>query len=285
MKVCALYVLYHPDWDYLFRSISSLADSADAFYFYANSEISEDKIQLLSSCASSSMIIGSGDNVGIAAALNELCRVAISEGFFWAITMDQDSLMPSGFVKEYIDFINKNESLHIGIVCPNFKLGDNSIVKKEEKYVELDKTITSGACMNLKTFQEVGGFMDELFIDSVDTEYSWKLHIAGYKIYRLLWLVLEHHIGQDPFDFSIFGKRLLTVDNHNYIRCYYITRNSLFLNKLYRKQLPRCVQNNRKALKLFIKVLLFEKDKKRKIRSIFWGVVDYKRNKLGKYNH
>lgn len=285
MRIAALYVLYNPNWDYLFKSIDSICARVGAIFFYANSIVDDDKEQKLLSYNDNCRIIGNGTNVGIAKALNELCRAAITDGFDWAVTMDQDSLMPSSFIDEYIDFVKNHDSLKIGIVCPNYKKGDNSVVKSQTNYIEIDKTITSGACMNLKIYQKVNGFKDELFIDSVDTEYSWKVRLAGYCIIRLMWLVLEHHLGQDPYDVSVLGKRILTVDNHNYIRCYYITRNTLFINKEYRKILPQCVKNNKKALKLLIKVLLFENDKIRKTRSIFWGYWDFKRNVLGKYNH
>lgn len=285
MKIAALYVLYNPDWGYLINSIESIKDKVDYIFYYANSQIAYSDRKKLLSIKHQSKILGNENNNGIAVALNELCRNAISEGYKWAITMDQDSIMPSYFIDEYEKFIIDNNNNRIGIVCPNFTIGKNSEVEIKDMSMNLDKTITSGACMNLDVFKVVNGFRDDLFIDAVDTEYSWKIRLAGFKIIRLMWLVLEHHIGEHPFFITLFGKRILGVDNHNYLRCYYITRNTLLINREYKELLPKSVKNNRKAFKLFIKVLFFEKDKVRKIRSIFYGIIDYKKNKLGKYNH
>ena len=103
--------------------------------------------------------------------------------------------------------------------------------------------MTSGNLVNLDAFRQVGPFMDELFIDSVDHEYCIRLQINGYKVIQLNGVLLEHTLGERrkhlfiyPLNFFKKNKSIVSykiVNNHNYIRKYYMVRNRLYVSRKY----------------------------------------------------
>lgn len=284
MKVVGIYVLYNPNIAYLQKSLNQTLKMLDRVILIDNSEKENDDLKSLGVCGKVD-ILSMEENVGIARALNVACRTAISLDYDWAITFDQDSIPDDTFIDEYECFLSSTDNGSIGLLCPLYKLDDEDDIKELNRVVEVNSAITSGALMNLKAYATIGGFKEELFIDSVDTEYSWNLRVHGYKIYQLCNLVLKHHLGNHPFSIVLFGKKILTVTNHNYLRCYYITRNSLKISHDYWDVLPSDAHKYRKWLNLLIKVILFEKDKCRKVQSIYYGILDYKKGIFGKYNH
>lgn len=284
MKVIGIYVLYNPDIEYLRKSLSQALKMLDRVILIDNSEKENDDLRSLS-MSEKVDIISMEENVGIARALNVACKTAISLNYDWAITFDQDSIPDDSFIDEYEYFLSTTDVLFVGLLCPLYKLDAGDGVEKKKCTMEIDSAITSGSLMNLKAYSAIGGFKEELFIDSVDTEYSWNLRAHGYKIYQLCNLVLEHHLGEHPYTVKLL-KKTITITNHNYLRCYYITRNSLKISRDYRNiLLDDTCRYKKKWLKLFIKVILFEKDKFRKIRSIYYGILDFKKDVYGKYNH
>lgn len=223
-----------------------------------------------------------GENLGIAKALNEGFKKAKELKLSWVLTMDQDSELPSNMIDEYIKYINKGHS-NIGILSPLISVFKGDIKKTSEEVNEINEALTSGSLINIKAYNVTGGFKDELFIDSVDFEFCWNVKLHGYKIYQLNNVLMQHQLGES-FEINFFGFHLMYVTNHNYIRRYYMTRNSLYVDQLYQDIMPK---NKYKSIRQFItivKIILFEKDKIRKIKAIKQGKKDFKNNKFGKFN-
>ncbi len=55
--------------------------------------------------------------------------------------------------------------------------------------------ITSGSFVQLDILREIGGFKDELFIDSVDDEYCMRARDHGFAIIEATAFGTEHKIG------------------------------------------------------------------------------------------
>ena len=90
--------------------------------------------------------------------------------------------------------------------------------------------MTPGALMKSETYQKLGPFEDQLFIDGVDTEYALRMRAAGYKIVESN-VVLNHSLGKmTP---HTFAGRHIFVTNHNPQRRYFITRNRIVLLRRY----------------------------------------------------
>lgn len=223
------------------------------------------------------------DNFGIAKALNKGFMIAESQGAEWVLTMDQDSDLPSNMIEAYLSFIRETNG-KIGLLAPliNMYAGENK--KVSNGYMKIDEAITSGSLINCKAFNDVGGFKDELFIDGVDFEFCWNLRRHGYSIYQLNNVLMQHQLG-DSKEYSLFGKHLFYVTNHNYIRRYYMTRNFLYVRKLYGDIMPKSTIPYLSSLISLFKIILFEKDVLRKLRARRLGIKDFKRNKLGKFDY
>ena len=72
------------------------------------------------------------------------------------------------------------------------------------------------------------------------------------------------------------------VTNHNPIRRYYITRNRHYLYDLYKDDyLDYCALELSRTKHELIKIILFEKDKIKKLKYIYKGYRDYKKGIKG----
>lgn len=151
------------------------------------------------------------------------------------------------------------------------------IVTTASEELSVKSAITSGMVLNIKIARSLGGFDEGLFIDGVDTEYCYRVIQNNYKILMFSDILLEHHIGNPSIKRFFWGKVIPT--NHNAIRRYYITRNNIVLFFRYH----RGVNFLTDALcKEPIKILLYEPDKRDKIKAILFGVYDGLIDKMGK---
>lgn len=221
------------------------------------------------------------DNMGIAEALNVGFRKAKELGVKWVITMDQDSILPDDMIEKYLNFIKEHSQEKIGILSPLIMMYDGEKLTPKDSYDEIEEAITSGCMVNIKSFDEAQGFKSEMFIDGVDFEYCYNIKQYGYKIFRLNNVLMQHHLGNTK-EYKLFGKHLFYVTNHNYIRRYYMTRNSLYIKQLY---FADSKPNIIKSLIPYVKILLFENDKLRKFKYIRLAKKDFKCGKLGKIEH
>ena len=103
--------------------------------------------------------------------------------------------------------------------------------------------------------------------------YSMQEH--GYKILNIHFIGLLHEVGKSE-KHSIFGFEF-AVNNHSALRKYYISRNSTFL--IYKHHLNKIVEYFYIYRRL-LTVIVFEKDKYNKCKSILLGIHDGK--KMGK---
>ena len=143
--------------------------------------------------------------------------------------------------------------------------------------------MTSGNLLNLHILEKIGFFLEDLFIDSVDTEYCLRLYEHGYRIKRNHAVLLNHNLGEQKV-YTLLWKKY-TSSNHNAIRRYYMMRNRLYIWDKYSRILPSFIARDKKeALKEALKIILFEDKKISKVLYILKGCFDYKRKKFGKIN-
>lgn len=281
MNVNAIIVTYAPKLDLLRACIESVVAQVRHVYIIDNSET--DYLQHhLQYPREQLTYISMGGNYGIATALNRGFSLCIESGADWVLCLDQDSILPTHSVECFARIASTDT--HIGMIGPVFKNNESDIVTESKSIDEVDKLITSGSFVRVSAYLGVGGFKDDLFIDSVDTEFSWNLILHQWRLLRVNSIVLEHNLGENAFTIKLFGCRCATITNHNHYRCYYIARNSLYVWSLYKDTLPIYAKEYKyKWFKLLLKVLLFEKHKYKKCKSILLGVRDYHQHVMGKY--
>ena len=276
IKVSAVVVWYNPS-DEDKKNITSYLDGIDRLYIVDNSEsvnkyFNSDKIEY----------IYNGENFGIAKALNIGCELAIRDGFDWIITMDQDTIFDSSGINKIKDYIMNNDTSNYGIISPwhNTKLHKS---KPDQEFDYPLDVMTSGNFLNLEVYLKNGKFKEEYFIDGVDMEYCLRLKKNGYQVLRINSIEILHNLGD--IEYKYFLKKELLCLNHNYLRVYYKVRNYNYINKEYGYLYPEFCKRIIKLKQLIWCIIFYEKDKMRKLRSIYYALKDFKKGILGKYNH
>jgi len=278
MKFAGVVVLYNPD-DNVSNNINTYLKKIDKLYVVDNSINSDNSNKLPKS--KKIEYINNKDNLGIAKALNIACKKAIEDGFDWILTMDQDSKFTSNNLDKLINYVLENNCDNIGIVSP-YHLIETNVKRPKLKIEHPIEVMTSGNLLNLKAYQVVKGFKDWLFIDCVDIEICMNLRVHGYDIIRLNYAELNHHLGESKIVRVLWKSTVCS--NHNAIRRYYISRNLHYIYEMYNEYFPEyCSMILGGVYSTRRNILLFEKDKFKKIRNINRGINDFKNNVKGKY--
>lgn len=269
MKLAAIIVTYLPNIQFLLENISLLIDDVDQLIIYRNSELQEDILPI----SGKIVLLGNGENLGIARALNEAIKWIEKQGTFTHIlTLDQDSSFFPLHLEKFKEFIISKNRGNIGIFCPNIDNRGFLSHPSNEEYIVVNDSITSGSIFPIETFKICGMFDEELFIDAVDYEYCYRI----FQKYELITIIfpsihLKHEVGY-PTKIK-FG---LLTDNYSAFRTYFIIRNHIIIWKRY----PNLFQPSYKKtlikihiLYRFAKVIIGEEDKLNKLKAIFKGLL------------
>ena len=141
--------------------------------------------------------------------------------------------------------------------------------------------ITSGAIINLKIAESLGGFDEKLFIDGVDTDFCIHSFEKGYQTLLVNEFSLRHQLGEEkkvmtPLLKSTFRKF------HNPTRLYYIVRNHLYLRSKYPKKhgyLPNSI-----VLNEIKNCLFYANDFLNYVKAILLAIKHVRKGILGKLN-
>lgn len=276
IPLAGVVVFYNPSLDNI-SNIDNYINMLDKLYIIDNTE-KDIKIKF-----KSNKIVYKKNkcNMGIAYALNLGAKLAIADGFDWLLTLDQDSKINSDIISKMICFLKNNKIKNLGIISPYHNIV--TFEKKPEiKTEEKMEVMTSGNIINLNAYKKVNGFKNELFIDCVDIEYGMNLNKNNYKVLRLNYIEMPHTLGDSKI-IRFLGRDVIT-SNHNALRRYYMTRNTLYVNKLYKNIYPDyCKMLIRSQLGQLKRVIFLEKDKINKLKMIIRGIIDYKKGITGKF--
>ncbi|CAM3247469.1 Rhamnosyltransferase [Burkholderia ubonensis] len=237
-------------------------------------------------------------NLGIATAQNQGVAELLAQGIEFAFLFDQDSDAPATLLQGLMEYAAclsaKSENVALigpayfdarfGAVTPfvqflPFRL--RRIPPYGTSPVEVDFLISSGSCLNLKFWRDIGPMEDDLFIDFVDVEWCLRAKRKGFRIVGLPWLVLTHSLGEQPV-------RLLNrpYPLHSPIRRYYQVRNLLVL--LSRGDVS-WIWKSREVLRLPVRVVIYVCKGGRSIRanaSMVWrGIRDGFAGRLGPFRN
>jgi rhamnosyltransferase len=225
-------------------------------------------------------------NVGIATSLNVGISIAKKNGYKWILTLDDDSLVKPKLVERLVNGL-KNVKLDKPIGIIGMSWAEASDINEEKPmgenvaYSEKKGIITSGSFFSVETYDIIGPFREEFYVDSVDYDYCLRARGKGYAVIKLDEIGFEHSLGRSKV-FSIMGLKII-VENHEAFRIYYGFRNSTVLALEYLKMDPlySFAVLVRQMTVLFI-IVLFEKDKMGKLIDMFRGLKDGFKKKLGK---
>lgn len=241
-------VSFNPEINRLRDNINAVLNQVDHVYIFDNGSYNSEKLQDLVSNNSKVTLKLSLENKGLAYALNALMNMAVVDGFEWMISMDQDSILQSDTVKQFLEYSQKED---IAIICPYVIDSRRKYMKYEyeNKTEEIDMCITSGSMTRLSVWKELGGFDEYLFIDLIDNDYCKNVVLHNYKIVRVNTVLMNQEFGKiEPKSdrvCSFFVKLGEILHNTNiqkfsykkYVdprRVYYTCRNVLYLNRKYK---------------------------------------------------
>ena len=207
--------------------------------------------------------IFNGGNLGYAKAVNIAARRAFCNGALAIITFDQDSRVASNFsdvFDKYISIVDLNRCILGFRGANNIDENDFFLFRK------VTTVISSGMVVGKHVYQMLGGFEEKYFIDSVDHEYCLRARSLGVEIYKIKTSGIVHTIG---------GNVGSLIPIHGSDRKYYIFRNVTdLIGRYWRREV---FWSLKQVLRLFVElfsVVLFESNKKNKLRAIFYGVRD-----------
>jgi rhamnosyltransferase len=230
-------------------------------------------------------LIENGQNLGIAAALNAGVQWAQSNQSRWVVLFDQDSSVTDGFIPQMLaDFALEASRRNILLLVPRYRDPQSGV----ERVCCLDEdggpfvTITSGSLLPISAFEKCGYFKEELFIYTIDDEYSLRLRSRGYSIGLSANAVLLHVSGV-PTYYRLFGRQLFQTTNYRPGVRYYISRNRIWMLRRYGARYPRWVRGAfRSSLIDLCKLAIAEDARWAKFRMIFLGFRDGMLGRMGK---
>jgi len=187
--------------------------------------------------------IANGVNQGVATALNQGVDVLIRSGCRSAILFDQDSEPSDDLLLQLPQLLDEQRAkgVRVAVVGPAYedaRLGGTApfvrfgylklqrIQPVGTALVAVDFLITSGSCINLDAWREIGPMDETLFIDFVDLEWCVRARSKGYAVLGAPALRLQHELGDIPV--SLFGR---AYPRHSPLRHYYLFRNGVALIK------------------------------------------------------
>jgi rhamnosyltransferase len=281
-RIAAVVILYNPPPDVV-DNIDRYRDNVGVIYAIDNSESGSTPVAAGLRTLANVVHIPNGNNLGVARALNMAAERAIREGYDFLLTMDQDGKAGPGMVPALLECAERTGKENIGIISPVHRYPYSLEGNPGRPCHEVLTAMTSGNLLSLKAYREAGPFQDDLFIDHVDDEYCLRLHLQGFKVVMAQNAVLEHRLGTAS-EHRLLGKRF-GVSNHPPIRRYYEIRNRFYLRQRYDRHFRGFFRFfYLKLLREIATVVLYERDKWKKLRMMMKGYHDFTNGISGKYS-
>lgn len=274
-KVCGVIITYNFD-DTFIKGFKSVYNQVDHIIIVDNNSKSRciEKLNKISELEKV-LVIYNDENLGIAKALNQAIEIAGLDNFKWFLTLDHDSILEEEAVNKMLGISKKIEPNKIGIICPNIydlNLGEYMFDLNLE-YTYVEKCIQSGAIFNSLMLKETGLFNEDLFIYYVDEDMCERARLKGYNIIRTNKIKILHKDGKLQKK-KIFWKKFDFNERSEYAT-YYRARNCLFMSKNYSyKYLKDNIRDP-------IKIIMYDNNKKIKLKYFFKGIYDYFNNTYG----
>ena len=216
-------------------------------------------------------------NCGIARGLNDGLRIARDLGCNWLLTVDQDTMLPAGYVdavSEHIRMRSKADEV-IGAVGAEVVVdasGEMRYPLRDSDFGPItEEVIQTGTLWNVSALTKVGGFDEELRIDAVDAAACLALRQHGFVVSVAPDTWVEHSLGSAR-TVKLAGRSIM-VTGHSPQRRTSMLRNRLRLFPAEFAQSPRhAVRTLRRVLVNQTLGLILEEDRWRKAQGSVRGI-------------
>lgn len=272
-NVAAVVLAYRPDAG-IVGNIEKLATQAHRVYVVNNSADDGATAAVLAPLSEdeSVTVLDQPGNVGVAAGFNAGMRRAVADGFDYVWIFDQDSTVAEGMLVALLRAFD-GPGAPVAIAGPALRAEETGHLYDGESSTGMaDQTtlISSGALFSRAALEEVGLHDERLFIDYVDHDISLRARRAGFRVVKVYDTVLDHRFGASVP--STFLGRRIYLSNYSPMRHYYMARNRVVMVRRY--GLGRWFwEDAAYATKSWIKVVLCEKDRNRKIGAAIRGAM------------
>jgi rhamnosyltransferase len=234
---------------------------------------------------------------GIAGAYNRGLEFLIGKGAELLFLFDQDSEIPENYFAamtaacgsletpcllagpRVLD-VNVNRYVPVHLVS-KFGIKPVTLTGEEGGLLRCSSIISSGSVMSADTYRRLGPFLEDYFIDHIDTEYCFRAVTQEVPIYVNASLTLRHQISRRIDHRFLF----ITLFEWNMAppRQYYSARNCIHITRRYGTAFPILVLINIITLQQIVSILLFERNKYRKLLAMLTGIADGLRRRSGPF--
>ena len=274
-SISAGIVLYNPNIKELKKIVFKLCNNLSKVYLINNNSNNTEAINKNFN-NSNIIIINNKENYGIAKGLNQILDLSLQNNDEFVLTLDQDSCLEVTDIEKMLEYSTNDCSL----IVPNINdINKPKIKKYNSEFDYIKRAITSGTLMRVSDIKENGYFDEKMFIDYVDFDYCKRVISNNKKILRVNNINLNHAVGKRIKRKFLFFTVYPT--NHNAQRIYYYSRNIRYYLKKHKKNLSlkeKLIEKKYLYWKL-VSIILYEKDKKNKIKAFYKGKKDYKKMK------
>lgn len=246
--VVTVTVTFYPDLAVLSSQIKKLP--REAFKVIVDNASGLESIAALRhlvACIPRTYLLENAVNYGLAAALNLGAKHArdLSDASY-LLFLDQDTEAPEGSVDALVRVYEQlvSAGLNPGCIGPRLldpatglEHGFHQIVgwrwlrryppATSDVPVPCSNLNCSGTLVARETFERLGGFDESLFLDHLDTEWSFRVLAAGHRLYGIPSVCFVHRMGDASFRFWFLRWRLWPYRAPQ--RHYYLFRNAVRL--------------------------------------------------------
>lgn len=288
-RVTAVTIAYHPDTAVLERQFAALGKQVHCI-LVDNGSDNVEELGTLASRHEQVELVALGENTGIAHAQNVGIREARRRqgGTSFILFLDQDSVPGEGMVSKLLEkfheirvrdpavgavgpcLIDVRDGRQLGFHVMSGMRWRTILPGRGEDFVRVTNLNSSGTLVSVDTLDRVGGPDDSLFIDHVDTEWSFRLLSRGYTLYGTTAATMDHSMGDSLARYWLFGWR--SMPYRSPLRHYYLVRNSILLQRMPHVAGGWKFWNVIKLLFTFVYFGLFVGDRRRQRRSMFKGL-------------
>lgn len=270
MKLAAIVIVYYPNIKHLKLNILSFIEGIDKLIIWDNTPVKDqsDFNVDFPEFKDKSLVFTTGQNEFIAYPLNEAINWCLDNDYSYLLSMDQDSLFENGSFKMYLNKIKLNQDFKNVI----FGVNPNDQFLIQDSFLETNWFITSGSIYNVNIIKKIGGFREDYQIDCVDNEICYKVKTNGYKV------VVDTHCKLNQiYGAPLKSKYGFTTSGYSPFRTYSILCNHILLWKEYPNMLDVSLKITiikDYLLYRFVKILLAEDKKIKKLLALFHGLID-----------
>lgn len=199
----------------------------------------------------------------------------------WILTFDQDSVVDADVLSQLTALPELSDPT-VAMLGPTVVDAETGRVLQSGSQGDARFMITSGALCRVAALDDVGGFRTDLFIDHVDHDVCLRLRKHGWRLRITDKVVMRHTIGASR-DHHVAGRVSVRTSHHVADRQYYKYRNFVLLVRDGTALVDRLWAVRVGAALAWgpAKVLLFEEDKRAKLRAALAGVWDGLRGVAG----